>query len=756
MNPESDQNISYRIKIAGLVQGVGFRPFVYRLARWHGISGWVMNGTDGITIQAQGREGNLRLFMDDLYLKAPVVSRIEKITFEQAEEEPTGIFTILESQDLTDETSEVSPDISVCPDCLEDMKQQPRRHDYPFINCTNCGPRFSIIMDFPYDRSRTTMAPFTMCPACRKEYEDMDDRRFHAQPVACRDCGPAYTLYNGERVMDDPDAILGRVCELLTEGAIIAVKGTGGYHLMCDALKEDSVSRLRLSKQREGKAFAVMFRDLESIREYASVSAGEESALLSWQRPIVILSSKRKLAEGVSMGLGTTGAFLPYMPFHHLLFERLRLPALVLTSGNLAEEPIITDDEKALSVLGPVVDAVLTYNRIIYNRNDDSVLQVIGMKTRMIRRSRGYVPFPLHLAFDVNGIFAAGAELSNCFCIGKGNRAYLSQHIGDLKNAETYGFYVETAERFKRLFRVQPSLAAADLHPDYLSTRYANSLGLPVIRVQHHHAHIASCMAENGENERVVGLAFDGTGYGNDGNTWGGEFLVCGFDDFIRAGHFEYMAMPGGDRAAEEPWRMGISLLHQAYGMAFSGLSLPLLKTVARDRVKLILTSLERGINCPLTSSAGRLFDGVAAITGLCLHARFHAEAPMRLESAIATGVEDFYEFDLSADVSFTPAIRQICGDVMRGTPAGVISARFHNTVAEASLRMTRKVASSYGIRKVALSGGSFQNRYLSARLERMLAQEGFTVLTHGQVPCNDGGLALGQLAVAALRRKQF
>jgi hydrogenase maturation protein HypF len=754
---KSNQNktiIALRIRVEGLVQGVGFRPFVYRLAKQYGLQGWVVNGTDGVTIKVEGPAAGMPFFIDDIRFRAPVVSQIEKISIDHDITEGLHGFFILSSRDLTDETSEISPDIAVCPECLADLRHQPHRLDYPFINCTNCGPRFSIVRDFPYDRAKTTMAPFEMCPKCSDEYSDIMDRRFHAQPVACNHCGPHYSMHKGSLVITDFQQILDHTGKMIETGQIIALKGSGGFHLMCNALDDKAINRLRNLKQREGKPFAVMFRDIDNLKKYAAVSEAEETALLSWRRPIVILKNTRPLASGITLDLNTLGAFLPYMPIHHLLFEKISIPALVLTSGNIAEEPIIITNDAAIATFTEKVDAVITFNREIFNRNDDSVVRVISGRERIQRRSRGYVPAPVKLPFDVDGIMATGAELSNCFCLGKGNRAYLSQHIGDLKNQETYAFYEETQSRFQKLFRVKPTLVTADLHPDYLSTRFARKSGLETILVQHHHAHIASCMAENGIDEPVIGLAFDGTGYGTDGHIWGGEFMVCDYEDFKRHIHFAYMPMPGGDRTSEEPWRMGISLLWQAFGKDFSGLDLPLLRLIDRTKIRRVAEAIEKGINCPFGSGAGRLFDAIAAITGICVNARFHAEAPMRLESIVKPGIQESYNYTLTDTISFLPAIRQICADLSGGADTGIIAARFHNTITGASLQAVKNIRAETGIQKVVLSGGTFQNKYLHETLETKLLKNNFAVYTHCKLPCNDGGIALGQMVVAARRKK--
>lgn len=731
---------------------MGFRPFVYRLARKYNLNGWVINRTGGLSIHVEGTSSVIPDFIEDLKNLAPVVSNVEEIKVDKAGYEGLKDFVILASQDNSDETSEISPDIAVCPECLADMKIQPHRINYPFINCTNCGPRFTIIKDFPYDRKTTTMAPFIMCNECREEYENIMDRRFHAQPVACNQCGPVYTFHIADKVIQDFTDILEHACLVIKQGGILAVKGTGGFHLMCDAQDEEAVARLRKSKKREGKPFAVMFRDVDSLKEYIPVSAEEETALVSWRRPIVILNAAGQVSDGISSGLDTIGVFLPYMPWQYLFFEKSGLSSIVLTSGNLAGEPIIIDNVKAIELMPGVVDGVLTYNREICNRTDDSVLRIMGGRERVFRRSRGFVPSAVKVNRDVGGILATGAELSNSFCLGKGNRAYLSQYIGDLKNRETMDFFEETVNLFLKLFRTKPDLVAADLHPDYLSTRYARSLGIELVQVQHHHAHIASCMAENGMDEPVIGLAFDGTGYGDDGNIWGSEFLVCDYKGYTRRNHFAYLPMPGGDRAAEEPWRMGLSVLYQAYGDQMYDLDIPLMRSVDLKKAKLITEAISKNINVPLSSGAGRLFDAVASITGICVHSLFHAEAPMKLESAVRMDT-GFYDIALSDGISFLPAIQQICKELSHGVNPGIIAARFHNTVAEVSFQEVKKISRETGINKIVLSGGTFQNKYLFESLETKLRKNNFVVFSHEKIPCNDGGLALGQLFIAAGKR---
>jgi hydrogenase maturation protein HypF len=753
VNKLTNDIVAVKIKVEGLVQGVGFRPFVYRLASQNNCSGYVLNKTDGVLIKIEGTRKNTEKFSKELRTNYPVVALIENIYIDNDKIENLDDFKILDSQDLSDEISQISPDIAVCNDCIRDLKDQPHRLDYPFINCTNCGPRFTIVKDFPYDRDKTTMQIFQMCDKCKNEYNDISDRRFHAQPVACNDCGPQYQLHLNNSTVNDFAQILDILTNYISEGKIIAIKGIGGYHLMCNAHNENTVKRLRNSKHREGKPFAVMFADINEIQEYAEVSVDEKNTLLSWRRPIVLLNAKKELAFSVCVGFNTIGAFLPYMPIHYLFFERSNLPAIVLTSGNFYEEPIIIDNEKAIKKLFDIADAILTYNRDIYNRTDDSVVKIINNNECVFRRSRGYAPHPVYLNLDIDGILATGAELVNCFCIGKGNQAILSQHIGDLKNYETYEFYTETIEKFIRLFRVNPSLVVSDMHPDYMSTRYAENLKIDHIKVQHHHAHIASCMAENKLDEPVIGVSFDGTGYGADGNIWGSEFIIADLKDFQRYAHFDYIELPGGDKAVEEPWRTAVSYLCKYFGNDFYNLKLPFLENIDRKKIDMVLTAIDKRINCPLTSGAGRLFDAVAAIAGICTTSKFHAEAPMRLESLVSQNVKECYDFEINKTISFKNLFKELVMDIKEGISKSIISAKFHNTIIYVIFETVTKMRKETGIEKVALSGGTFQNKYILERIKPLLLNEKFKVYTQTGIPCNDGGVALGQLAIAAKRR---
>ncbi len=741
------------MRVKGLVQGIGFRPFVFKLAQQNGLKGWIKNLNDAVEIKVEGERERIENFLAVLKSNPLPIADIEDIEVSDAGFEGLQDFRITESQSLSDEITRVSPDLAVCDACLADMKTQPRRQNYPFTNCTYCGPRFTIVTDLPYDRERTTMRVFEMCQECAAEYKDVFDRRFHAQPVSCRNCGPVYH-WAGEK----PEAIeniIRRAAEMIDGGKIVAIKGLGGYFLACNALDEKAVSRLRRRKKRYGKPFAVMFSDLSVLKQYGEVNEYEMRSISSQRRPIVLLTEKNPLAPSVSNGFPGIGVMLPYMPFHHLLFEKLQTPVIVLTSGNISEEPIAIDDEEAVKKTGGISDAVLAYNRVIFNRVDDSVAMVVNGRERLIRRSRGYVPAPVRLSLCTEGIFAAGAELVNCFAVGKGKEAILSQHIGDLKNMETYEFYRESVERFGKLFRFNPGIMVCDMHPDYLSTRFAQESGLPVVEVQHHHAHVTSCMAEHGLDEKVIGISFDGTGYGDDGNIWGGEFFICDLEDYQRVKHFEYVPVPGGDKAVKEPWRTGFSYLYRSMGEDIRNLDIPLLNCRPRHDLEVLAATIDKGINAPLSSSAGRLFDAVAAIAGLIERSGFHAEAPMRLEAAIRESHDEYYDYTLDADViSFAPVIEALAMDIVNGRSASFVSVKFHNTILNVIVQVARQLSQQYGLKKVVLSGGTFQNKFILSNAERLLQKAGFTVFTHERVPSNDGGIALGQISVASKRKE--
>lgn len=715
------------------------------------------NRINGVLITAEGPEEAILRFRDEIIRQAPPASNIKDLTLSEIPVRGYREFTIAPSTTEGSLITEISPDIAVCSECLADMDSDPSRIDYPLVNCTNCGPRFTIIENLPYDRSSTSMRGFSMCPKCSREYHDITDRRFHAQPVACNNCGPLYSLESGDGIITGIRNILNELSGIIDSGGSVALKGQGGYHLLCNALDPAAVRQLRIRKRRDQKPFAVMFRDMDTIEEYCHVSDNDKKELSSWRRPVVILDQKKTMPGEINSRLGTIGAILPYMPVHYLIFRVVHTPALVFTSGNISEEPVIKDDEAAGKILMPVTGNLISYNRDIINRADDSVIREIAGTHRFIRRSRGYVPSPVDLSFSAEGILATGAELKNCFCIGKGQQAIMSQHIGDLKNISAYNFFRETAERFRKLFLFEPSMVACDMHPDYLSSQYAASLSgqkkIPLVKVQHHHAHIASCMAEYNLKGKVIGISFDGTGYGTDGNIWGGEFLVADENEFVRYSHFDYVPMPGGDKAAGEPWRMAFSYLYKYRGGNFSPSETKAFIGIPARNLDIAGEMIAKGINSPLTSAAGRLFDAVSAMLGLCINASFDSEAPMRLEAAAAKNIKDHYPFRISDVVDFSPAIDAIINDISL-KEISYISGMFHNTVAKASLEIARRIREEEGINRVVLSGGVFQNRYLLEKLTELLSADGFGVFSNRLVPANDGGIALGQLYVASEKNK--
>ncbi|MFC2089257.1 carbamoyltransferase HypF [Bacteroidota bacterium] len=749
---------TYRIEVRGLVQGVGFRPFIYKTAADLGISGWVENRNDGVLISATGIKKEVEEFAHLIRSNAPLASSIEEIYLSEDQFVEYDDFSIRSSSNVSDAVTEISPDIAVCDQCLVDMQEQAHRIDYPFINCTHCGPRYSIIRDLPYDRSHTTMDPFHMCPTCRREYENIYDRRFHAQPVACNDCGPQLTLKTKEKTITPILDIIKELVEGIVGGKTYSVKGIGGYHLICDAFNEEAVAALRAAKQRDGKPFALLFRDVKTAGKIVHINKEEHALLHSWQRPIVLLKKKAELAKGIADGLDSLGVMLPYMPFHHLLFKELTTDAVVLTSCNRSQEPLLLSEEEVERHFGDRVDGILSYNREIFNRNDDSVVTSVHGKPQVLRRARGYAPLPLRSHMYTEGIFAAGAELVNSFCIGKDKNALMSQYIGDLQNLETLNFYEEVYERFCRMFRFSPELIVHDLHPDYLSTQFALRLAesreVPVIAVQHHHAHIASVMLANKLEGEVIGFALDGLGFGEDGNIWGAELMIADYTRYRRLFHFEYMPLPGGDKANKEPWRMAVAYLYKVYGSEFQNLPLPMFNEIKHSDISGILQLIDRSVNAPSISSTGRLFDAVAAILGINYVAAFQAEAPMLLESLSDPDETGVYAYEIQGtSISFVPMIRAIVEDVLNGTGRETIAAKFHNTLIDIFYSLAVLAQKEAGLNRVVLSGGSFQNRILTEKLMSKLAAKGFNVYLPGTVPVSDQGIALGQLAIGAAKR---
>jgi hydrogenase maturation protein HypF len=745
------------IRISGLVQGVGFRPFIRRLALEHKLCGWVDNRQDGVYIHAEGQSDALSAFISDIEQRKPLAASIASIELSTADFKAYPDFTIVKSRESKNdnEITEVSPDIAVCSECLADMENQPHRLAYPFINCTNCGPRFSIIRELPYDRDKTTMSPFPMCETCKSEYNNIDDRRYHAQPVACNYCGPGYLLSTNGSIFTKTELILQQLRNVLEDGGVVAIKGLGGYNLMCDAKQDAAVLKLREFKNRDSKPFAVMFSSESSLLKYAKADEAELEILRSWQRPIVICEANTGLAASVSNGFPTVGAMLPYMPMHHLIFRHCSCDALVMTSGNISEEPIIIGDKEASVTFVRGIDAILSHNREIHNRCDDSVIRVIDQSPALIRRSRSWAPSPIRINLNVEGIFATGAELSNCFAMGRGSQAIFSQHIGDLKNLDTLEFYEETFERFSRLFRFSPSLVACDLHPDYLSTRFALSLGVPVLQFQHHHAHIAACMADNNFFDPVIGIALDGTGLGSDGHIWGSEFMICDLHSYERQAHFDYIPLPGGDKVVDQPWRTALSYITRYYGTAGRAIfrRMKAFQSITDTDFDLIAQSIERKINAPMSCGAGRLFDAVAAILGLCQRPGFHAEAPMRLESAASAHFEGLYPIETADSISFKSLFDAIFNDLESNVAIPIIARRFHQSLADLIIRQAELISGRSSIQTIALSGGVFQNKLLGEMVATGLRARGLNVLKHRQAGPGDGGIALGQLALAAANR---
>jgi hydrogenase maturation protein HypF len=752
-----------RVTIRGVVQGVGFRPFVYRLAREHRLTGWVRNTGAGVEVEVEGEAGKLEAFVRLLRMEAPPLARIEHLESRACEPRGDAVFRILPSRVRTGELQPISSDVATCTACLAETDDPgARRFRYPFTNCTHCGPRFTIIEALPYDRARTTMRAFPLCAACREEYEDPADRRFHAEPIACPTCGPKLEFRVQGHTQDHAvgDAALRSVVSALRAGRIVAVKGLGGFQLTCDAADQSAVARLRDRKHREAKPFALMVADLDTARALCEVSDAEAALLTSPRAPIVLLRRREpapdgapRLAGSVAPGLGTLGMMLPPTPLHHLLLRECGGP-LVMTSGNRSEEPIAGENGEATERLGGTADAFLLHDREISSRYDDSVVRIVGPDEVVLRRARGYAPEPVRLPRAAPApILAVGPQLKNTFCLVREDQAFVSQHIGDLDDALTLAHYHRTLALYRGLFGVEPEVVAYDLHPGYAATRFARSLdGVRQIGVQHHHAHVVSCMAEHGITEPVIGVAFDGAGYGTDGAVWGGELLVADWQKFRRAAHLAYLRLPGGDMAARQPWRMGLSALFHAFGDQAGEVAAELLAAIPEGKRTTVLGMVRRGVHALPTSSAGRLFDAVAALVGVRYANQYEGQAAMELEARVDQSEQAAYSLPLTGGVHIWdpgPLIRAIVDDVRRGTAAGIIAARFHNALSSAVVEGCRGLRENEGLATVVLSGGCFQNRRLLSRTRAGLEREGFRVLTHRCVPPNDGGISLGQAAIA-------
>jgi hydrogenase maturation protein HypF len=773
---KTNETHGLRVHVTGVVQGVGFRPFVYGLAQRYDLTGWVRNSSSGVDIEIDGPAGTLDAFICALADELPPLAHIDRL---EATARPANGFTrfdILESKPEAGAFQPISPDIAICDDCLRELfDPADRRYRYPFINCTNCGPRFTIIGDIPYDRPLTTMAAFPLCKQCSSEYHNPLDRRFHAQPVACPECGPRLWVEHvgGERGKHE-GLPLREARRLLAEGRIVAVKGLGGFHLVCNATSAAAVAELRRRKLRVDKPFAVMMADMDAVRAHCVVGAEEEELLTSRARPVVILARRpdSTIAREVAPGQDYVGVMLPYTPLHYLLLERAAgFPeALVMTSGNLSEEPIAYSNDEARARLAGLADALLLHDRDIRTRCDDSVMRVVDAEdsvaagnlshTMPLRRSRGYAPFPARLPWPSRPLLATGGELKNTFCLVRDDYAFLSHHIGDMENYETLRSFEEGVAHLERLFRVRPEAIACDRHPDYMAARYARERGaregLPLVEVQHHHAHVAAGMAEHGLSGEspVIGVAFDGTGYGDDGAIWGGEFLIADYAGYERAAQLRYVPLPGGDRAIREPWRVALAHLRAA-GLPWSDDLAPVVhaRAAGDERLQALCYQIERGINAPLTSSMGRLFDAAAALAGVRQTVNYEAQAAIEFEALADPTETGAYPLDyMNGMIDPAPAWAALLNDVRAGVDTRRIAARFHNGVARLVSEVCRRLRDERGLNEVVLSGGVWQNVTLLRRTLALLAGDGFVVYTHRLVPANDGGLALGQAAVAGSR----
>jgi len=752
-NTEKIRTVRCRIDIAGRVQGVGFRPFVYRLAEEHRLAGWVNNSPSGVHIEVEGAADAVNDFIIELQEKHPANSTIESFVPKTINPMGTADFHIRESSHDGSRTAFVLPDLATCPDCLREIfDPQNRRYRYPFTNCTNCGPRYSIIESLPYDRATTTMKIFPMCDECRQEYENPSDRRFHAQPNACPDCGPRLELWDktGKVTERDYDSILA-AAEAIREGRIIALKGLGGFQLLADAGNDEAIKKLREGKIRAEKPFAVMFGSLDQAGKVCNISSVEAGLLESVSSPIVLLE-KRNVSDGIKISGETApgnpdlGIMLPYTPLHHLLMAELNVP-VVATSGNLSEEPICIDEFEALERLRGVADIFLVHNRPIARQIDDSVVRVMAGREMVLRSARGYAPSTFLQKEILKPSLAIGAHLKNSIALTDGNNIYLSQHIGDLTTKPAHEAMINTIDSMKSIYDLNPVRVIRDYHPDYLSSQYAGTLKLQEMPVQHHYAHVLSCMLDNGLNDNVLGIAWDGTGLGTDGTIWGGEFLLADRSGFKRMGHLRTFRLPGGDRAIMEPRRSAVGVLYELFGPDISGIrELAPLESFKRQELELMVRIIEREVNCPVTSSAGRLFDAVSSILGICHYNNYEGQAAMMLEfEADSTGGGTVYPFSISNSVPYIfnwgPVIKGILDDIGQGLSRSSISARFHMTLAEIAVEMVRLI----GEKNIVLTGGCFQNKYLLERIMARLKDSGFKVYYHHLIPPNDGGIAAGQ-----------
>ncbi|GIM28092.1 carbamoyltransferase [Clostridium polyendosporum] len=748
------------LKIRGIVQGVGFRPFVYNLAILYNLKGWVNNNSEGVDIDIEGNEDRLNEFISELKYNTPPLAKIENIIIEELELNNYVDFEIRESEKKEKKITLISPDMATCKECIRDISDPlNKRYRYAFTNCTNCGPRFSIIKSIPYDREKTTMKEFTMCGDCKREYIDLTNRRFHAQPNACSDCGPNIWIEDSDGTKIEVDDVIEWTSKKFKDGKIFAIKGLGGFHLVCDGTDSEAIDLLRVRKKRQDKPFAVMMKDMEVVKKYCHVNAIEEQVLTGIRKPIVILKQREdyNLPQCIAPRQKTLGVMLPYTPLHQLLFSS-GIEVLIMTSANIYGLPLEFKNDSAVEKLGHVVDYFLQHNRDIYIPVDDSVVRVMDDEVRMIRRARGYAPEPLKRS-GIREILACGSNMKNTFSIAKENFLFLSQHNGDLGNLETYEHYKNNITHYKNIFSFYPKYLAYDMHPNYAANEYANSLNLPKIQVQHHHAHVVSCLVENNVSSKVIGIAFDGTGYGTDGKIWGGEFLLCDTRDFKRLGYLDYVKMPGGEKAVEEPWRMAVSYLYSMFKLerdsrdnVNSKLKEMLMELYGNKAIKL-LSVLDANINCPETSSMGRFYDAVASLIGIRDNITYEGQAAVEMEAIISDECLDYYSYNIRKDSTYIiepyKIIEGVIKDKLLSVPKEIISAKFHNTVVRFSKEMCNLIRIDTGINEVALSGGVFQNAYLLKRLIDELKNDEFIVYTNKLVPMNDGGVSVGQVVVA-------
>jgi len=756
-----------RLEISGVVQGVGFRPFLFVLAQKYSLTGEVSNTAAGVLVLVEGTSEKIQGFIHDIYHENPLLACVTHIKITDTRLKNFKSFKIVKSLASKSRATLISPDVSICPDCLAEMKDPfDRRFEYPFINCTNCGPRYTIIEDVPYDRPKTSMKSFVMCNTCQQEYDDPTNRRFHAQPNACPKCGPMVFLTDnkGSMICSDTKDAVELAADFLTKGKIVAVKGLGGFHLACDASSKDAVEKLRMKKARPHKPFALMAESISLLFDHVHVSLEEKMLLESYHRPIVILKKKndgKGIARQVAPFNNSFGIMLPYTPLHYLLLEK-GPKILVMTSGNRSGEPLSIDNDDAVSAFSHIADYFLLHNRDIYFRADDSIARIQANKKRFIRRSRGYAPLPVFLNKKMPKILGCGAGLKNTICLTRDNYLFLSQHIGDLENVKSYGFYKNSIDHLKKILGITPEIIAHDMHPGYMSTDFAMAQkGIKKIAVQHHHAHAAACMAENDLDEKAIAITLDGTGYGTDGHIWGGEILLCTKKDFKRKAHLSYLKMPGGDKAVFEPWRMAASALYNAFGSELLSLDIPYIKEMKKENLSFVCQMMEKNLNSPLTSSAGRLFDAVASLVCVRHEISHESQAAMELEAIADKGFnKEGYKYDILEnqtgdfdglfEINMTATIGQIIDDLQQDTAVSRISAKFHNTIVKAFTATAVKVSEKTGVEKVVLSGGVFHNDMILNAMIRSLEENKLTVYTHIEVPTGDGGISFGQAVVAA------